>query len=499
VKPWLRRFLILTAIVLLVVAAFLARPAFHLSNASRHELDERDPIPAGHVDDASRLNLTAVAETWQIPVDHADPEQQLADLIERALKENLKVSIAGARHSMGGHTIYPGGIAVDMLPWNKMQLDAERDILHVQAGASWRDVIAYLEPLGKSVAVMQSNNAFSVGGSISVNCHGWQFNRPPIASTVESFRIMLADGSVKHCSRSENAELFSLALGGYGLFGIILDVELRVIPNERYRLHQFIVPADQALATLDDEIAGHPDAQMVFGRMNITPAELFDEVIINSFCQELGEIPPLGAPGSAKLRRAVFRGSADDDYGKKLRWSMETQIQPLVAGEIFSRNQLLNEGVELFQNRSATSTDILHEYFVPRDRAAAFVLAMKQILENHDENLLNVTVRAVSEDHDTFLQYADQEMLAFVMLFVQQRTYEGELKMQQLSSELIDCSLAHGGRYYLPYRLHATSEQFRHAYPQAERFFELKREYDPNELFQNQFYLRYGTMDSEAE
>ena len=85
---------------------------------------------------------------------------------------------------------------------------------------------------------MQSNNAFSVGGSLSVNCHGWQFDRPPIASTVESFRLMQADGTIVRCSRKENQELFSLALGGYGLFGIILDAELRVVPNERYRLEQ---------------------------------------------------------------------------------------------------------------------------------------------------------------------------------------------------------------------------------------------------------------------
>ena len=75
-----------------------------------------------------------------------------------------------------------------------MRLDKERDLLHVGGGALWKDVIPYLDSLGRSVAVMQSNNSFSVGGSISVNCHGWQFNRPPIASTVESLRLMKADG-----------------------------------------------------------------------------------------------------------------------------------------------------------------------------------------------------------------------------------------------------------------------------------------------------------------
>ena len=83
-------------------------------------------------------------------------------------------------------------------------------------------------------------------------------------------------------------------------------------------------------------------------------------------------------------------------------------------------------------------------------------------------------------------------MISFVMLFVQQRTPEGESRMESMTRELIDASLAHGGRFYLPYRLHATQRQFRAAYPQAGEFFRKKRLHDPGGLFQNNFYLRYG-------
>jgi hypothetical protein len=71
--------------------------------------------------------------------------------------------------------------------------------------------------------------------------HAGQFNRPPIDSTVESFRLMLAVGKIVKCGRKENHELFSLVLGGYGLFGIILDADLRVVPNEKYRTERLNV------------------------------------------------------------------------------------------------------------------------------------------------------------------------------------------------------------------------------------------------------------------
>ncbi|HEX5102350.1 MAG TPA: FAD-binding oxidoreductase, partial [Pirellulaceae bacterium] len=410
--------LFLAAAALLLAMAFLARPVVHVVRSLVRDEEYVSELPPGHVDDASRLNRTQVAEVWDVPIDAEEPERQLAGLLARAKAEGRRVSIAGARHSMGGHTIYPSGININMLPLNRMEFDEQREILKVGSGALWKDIIPYLDARGRSVAVMQSNNAFSVGGSLSVNCHGWQFDRPPIASTVESFRLMQADGTVVRCSREENQELFSLVLGGYGLFGIILDADLRVVPNERYRLEQFVVPVDRSLATFDAEIKDQPDMRMVYARMNIVPDRMFQDVIINAFFREPGgEIPPLEQAGMADLRRAIFRGSADSDYGKELRWSAETRLQPLLAGKAFSRNQLLNEGTEIFQNRTDSTTDILHEYFLPRDRASGFVRKMREILSERKANLLNVTVREVNTDPDTFLRYADQPMLAFVMLY----------------------------------------------------------------------------------
>ena len=498
--PKRRVLIIIFAVCVLVLAGVLGKPLIHLFYTMSQDAKQIEDLPPGYVDDASRLNQTKVAEVWQVPVDTDGPEGQIAQLLTWARAEGRRVAVAGARHSMGGHTIYPGGIVINMLSWNRMELDEGRNLLKVQAGAIWKDVIAYLDKRGRSVQVMQSNNSFSVGGSISVNCHGWQYNRPPIASTVESFRLMQADGKVVRCSRTENRELFSLALGGYGLFGIILDVELRVTANERYRLEQHVVPVDDALATFDAKLKGRPDVQMIYARMNIVPHTFLEDVIINAFFRDPGgEIPTLADPGMAELRRAVFRGSAESDYGKELRWSAETRLQPLLVGKVFSRNQLLNEGVEVFQNRSADSTDILHEYFVPRHSVGGFVEAMRRIIPQHGANLLNVTVRAVNEDKDTFLRYADQSMLAFVLLFVQERTSAGERRMQAITRDLIDAAIQHEGRYYLPYRLHATREQFYRAYPQARVFFDRKREYDPEGLFQNQFYIKYGRLAEAAE
>jgi hypothetical protein len=156
---------------------------------------------------------------------------------------------------------------------------------------------------------------------------------------------------------------------------------------------------------------------------------MFEEVVVNVFYREGGEIPKLKADDSRWIPRLVFRGSAGSDYGKEMRWSAETRLQPEIAGTVFSRNQLMNDNAEWYLDHSKESTDILHEYFVSREHAGEFLAAAKRIIRHHHEDLLNVTVRDIKADNDTFLRYATEDVLAFVMFFSQPRTPAGEAGM----------------------------------------------------------------------
>jgi len=485
--------------VLVVAGILCAKPAFLWVKAWLGDRPVTEELPPGYVDDASRMNATHVAEVWSAVGEPAAMEVELRGLLLRAQTEGLKVAIGGARHSMGGHTISPNGIVLDMLPCNRMELSADKRLLTVGSGARWSQVISYLNEHGLSVAIMQSNNNFSVGGSISVNCHGWQHNKPPIASTVESLRLMKADGVIVHCSRDENAELFSLVLGGYGLFGVILDVNLRVVPNERYHAEVEVLPADQYVSRFAERTNSATDIGMAYGRLCVVPGEktFLREALLTVFrrapCKP-EELPALTSAAFSTVRREVFRAQIGSDSGKEIRWKAEKAWGEQVARKFCSRNQLLNEEAGIYQEHNADRTDILHEYFVPSTRVSMFLERVRRIIPKHHGDLLNVTIRNALEDKDCFLRYADQDVFAFVMLFNQPRTSTADSQMEVMTRELIDAAIECGGRYYLPYRLHATKEQFFRAYPQAATFFERKRQYDPAEIFQNQFYMKYGRL-----
>src|ERR1700736_634468 len=134
-KRWLV-VLAIGAVALLV----LVPPISHLIGTAYQDRAVVEKLPAGYTDDVSRLDETQIAQIWDIPSDPQKGEDELRELLHRAQLSHLHVSIAGARHSMGGQTIYPGGITVNMLPFKGMNLDKDKNLLHVQAGAQWADV-----------------------------------------------------------------------------------------------------------------------------------------------------------------------------------------------------------------------------------------------------------------------------------------------------------------------------------------------------------------------
>lgn len=470
----------------------IGRPVVFLTYTYLRDCEHKKENLSGYSQDASHLNKTKVATIIQLSVAPDSAVVQIVNLIKQSAASHKNISIAGAQHSMGGHTISANGIVLDMKQFNYMHLDTLNNVLLVGSGALWNQVIPYLDNYGKSVKIMQSNNSFSVGGSISVNCHGWQPNSPPIASSVRSFRLIKADGEIVTCSRTENEELFSLVLGGYGLFGVILDVWLEVTDNKIYSAKQYIVKSRDYIKKYDRLAANNPNIGLVYGRINVNTGHFMEEAILATYLTTEDPVARLKPENTfATFRRTLFRASANSNYGKSLRWRMEKLAVKLMDDKKFSRNRLFSEGVETFQTTDTGYTDILHEYFIPKARVPEFIEALRKELPRHDIDLLNITLRNVMKDEDSYMSYANGEVFGFVMLFNQKKDKEAEQKMQYLTQRLIDIALTLKGTYYLPYRLHASQEQLHRAYPKAKEFFNLKRKYDPGMLFSNQFYKTY--------
>ncbi|MFK7050027.1 putative oxidoreductase ORF5 in fasciation locus [Flavobacterium columnare] len=476
---------------LLTVLLFLCIPTFHLLKTKFKEGNNVQTIPNGYTNDASLLNLTKVDTIIQVPNNKTEIETQLKGILKYAKQNRLKISIAGAKHSMGGHTIYPNGIVLNMLPYKEMHLDSIHNILTIGSGALWEDALKYLDKYGKSISIMQAFSSFSIGGSISVNGHGWQKNLPPISASVISFTLLTQEGKIVNCSRQENQELFHLVIGGYGLFGVILDIKLKVVENIALQYKYIRLKPDHYISYYKNYISKNPNVNLVFGRLRISKKHFLEEATLNFFEKVKAKIPVLKNKRSTEIQRLVFRGSVNNEYGKRLRWDLETGMNKVSKNTIYSRNELLNDHVSLIENKDPSSTDLLHEYFIPERNFTQYINDIKTILKNSKIDLLNITIRGVQQDNDSYLTYARENVFGFVFLFNQKKTDEQEKEMKFLTNQLVDIALKNEGTFYLPYRLHINREKMRKSYPNADRFFKLKLKYDPYEIFNNKFYEHY--------
>lgn len=445
------------------------------------------------LDDASELSPTRVARhvVQKEPFEAAQVER-LRALLDEARREGRPIVPSAARHSMGGQSLAENGVALT-LDQDALLADPATKTYRVAAGIRWSTVIRKLDAIGFSPAVMQSNADFGVASTFSVNAHGWPVPFGGCGATVRSLRMMLADGSLVTCSRSENAALFGHAMGGYGLFGIITELELDMVPNARLAPRFDYMRGEDLGTRFAELLAREPGVQMAYGRMDVTLDRFFQNALLISYrpTGEQSNLPAATGSGFLSRRaRDIFRAQVGSDAVKRLRWWTEASLNPLFADES-TRNSLMNEPVITLDDRDPARTDILHEYFIAPARFAEFVVACREVIPASFQQLLNITLRYVATDRESTLSYATEPRIAAVMLFSQEKTVRGEEDMSRMTQALIDRVLAIGGTYYLPYRPHARADQLARGYPRVGEFVRAKREADPGLLFRNGFWDRY--------
>ncbi len=447
------------------------------------------------LNDASRLNPTPVVRHVHLK------SPTLSDLVARvrlelrdAAADRRPVAVGVARHSMGGQSLPRNGTAMT-LDGAPIELDTAGKTYRTGAGARWADVIRALDPKGFSPAVMQSNNDFGVGSTFCVNAHGWPVPYGPFGSTVRAMRLVLADGSLVNCSRTENVDLFRMAMGGYGLFGVIVELDVEMAPNVLLAPTFVRMEAEKFAPAFIKAIESDPDTRMAYGRLAVAREGFFDEALMITYrpaSAQPAHLPEaVSAGGMTGIQRKVYRAQTGREWAKRARWFVESQVGPSMLASAATRNSLMNEPVVNLAGSDSRMTDILHEYFIPPDRFTDFLAACRDIIPKAKTEFLNVTLRYVAADDTPVLTFAPGPRIAAVMSFSQEISPDGEVDMMRLTEALIDRVLAIGGAFYLPYRLHARRDQVEKAYPRTAEFIAAKRKFDPNLMFRNAMWDTY--------
>ena len=445
------------------------------------------------MNDASGLSPTPVHK-HVILSDDADAT--LISTIRKELaicrSEKRTFNVGAARHSMGGQALPKNGVAVSFRNGN-LEIDTDNRLYTVHAGARWSEVIAALDPKGWSPAVMQSNHDFGVAATFSVNAHGWPVPYGPMGATVQSIRMILPSGDLVACSPSENADLFNLAMGGYGLIGVIVDIVIDMVPNMRL-VPRFETMVAGAFPMAFQAAISDPTIKMAYGRLNVERASFFEEALLVTYREsnDQSNLQPATQSGwMSHVASRLYRLQLGNETMKSFRWWNETTLGPVLSRGDVTRNSLINEPVATLDDRNPNRTDILHEYFVSFEAFNAFLNACRQVIPASYQEFLNVTLRYVAQDDQSDLSFAKTPRIAAVMSFSQEMTKRAEADMKRMTQILIDQIAESGGAYYLPYRPHASVEQFAQIYSGAENFASIKRNLDPQLILRNNLWDSY--------
>lgn len=185
-------------------------------------------------------------------IEHAYPRERLAPASEDELVAMLQSAEAPIRPVGAGHS-FTGLATTDgaLLSLDRMKgLLAHDDQAHratFWAGTRLAEIGPALSAIGQEMPNLPDINEQSLAGGIATGTHGTGRAYRALHGEILSLRIALANGDIRDCSATENADLFAAARVGLGAFGVITQIELQNAPLTRVRKRTWIAGLDETL------------------------------------------------------------------------------------------------------------------------------------------------------------------------------------------------------------------------------------------------------------
>lgn len=459
----------------------------------------------------SCLNSTHVSKVIKL---HS--AQSVQETVQRALKDRTALAVCGARHAGGGQQFLTDHALIDCTSMARvLRFDQERGLLTVEPGIRWAGVLEFLHGAGKNGGgknggvnnhkwgVRQrptGNDRLTLGGTLSANAHGQGLNFPPLIDDIESLTIVDGRGAVRTVSRQENADLFPLLVGGYGMFGLVTAVTLRLVPLEKLRCITAEIPIAQ-LATWR-EAALKEGA--VYGSLQVNVDERSADFLLAGIANKYLPVAadePISHQHSVSSQEwlnlvtvahenmnAAWQSFArlQLDTSGQVDWSYRWHTSPYVDGYHRQIDRRLHQTCE--------ASEVLTELYVPLAALADFMSEVRADVLASKTKILYSTVRFIDRDKESFLPWA-RRAYACVIFNLHAAHSPNELtEVAAALRRLIDHAIKYDGSYYLTYHRFADRKQLLACYPQFPEFLAKKLQYDPQEVFQSDWYRHYKKL-----
>ncbi|MFC4243742.1 FAD-binding protein [Gryllotalpicola reticulitermitis] len=359
-----------------------------------------------------------------------------------------------------------------------INIDSERRIATVSAGLRYGDVAIELDKQGWAVHNLASLPHISVAGAVATATHGSGSRNGNLATTVAGMTFV--DGSGELVTLRRGDEGFEGAVVSFGSLGIVVDVELDIIPSFQVAQTVFLgVPYERASEALDlaysvsvftDWSPKSVNQLWVKARVEATGGTAAAPALEASV-RELGATPALH-----KLHpiASVDAAATTAQFGEPGPWHerlphFRLDFQPSAGEEIQS------------------------EFLLPRRHAAAAIAAVQELTEQITPILLVGELRAVAADSlwlSTAYSTGDDDWTDGAIAF--HFTWIRDQAAAEGAAALLETALApfgarpHWGKVFTePARIPAL-------YPKFDDFRALVAKYDPRGVFRNAYTRALG-------
>ena len=397
--------------------------------------------------------------------------QEVARVVTLAAESGSDLAVRSGGHSLAGHSASDGGIVLDLAELNALEVDLEGRTAWAQTGLT---AGAYTAQLGGHGLATGFGDTGSVGiGGITLG-GGVGFLVRKHGLTIDSLlaaELVTADGQILEVDDERHPDLFWAIRGGGGNFGVATRLKFRLHPLDGIVGGMLLLPATAqvivdfmaAAETAPEELSGIANI-MVAPPMPFLPPEAHGKLVVMAMLCYAGD----AEAGQRAL--APFRGLAEP---------LADMLQPAPYAVMFPPEE--GEG-------EYHPTAVAHTMFMDTvDRQMADTI-MEQ-LQASDAPVRVVQLRALGGAmarvpvEATAFAHRHSRIMANVAAF-----YEGpaDRDRRQAWVDGAAAALQQGDKgAYVNFLADEGPERVRRAYPGStwDRLVEVKRRYDPDNLF----------------
>ncbi|EMN59967.1 FAD-binding oxidoreductase [Leptospira borgpetersenii] len=462
------------------------------------------------------LPLPSKVETWGMnhyslsPVFFPEKEEDFRDLFSYANNKGLKLTLRGGGCSYGDAATNTKGVVIDISRYNRiLEFNSKTGIIKAESGVTIKQLWEFGIEKGYWPPVVSGTMFPTLGGALSMNIHGKNnFAVGSIGDHVLEFTFMTPNRKVFVCSRKKNQELFFAAISGFGMLGVFLNVTIQLKAIYAGKMKVWPVVSKNLQDMFDYFEREYKSADYLVGWIDAFASgnSLGRGQIHKAVHLKKGEDPDF--PENCKLERQNLPSTFLGIIPKSWMWLFMipfannlgmrlVNFAKFVSGYLTNNKPyfqghaeyaFLLDYVPNWKFMYKPGSMIQYQSFIPKENA---VDAFCEILKICQKRRI-VTWLAVFKKHksDPFLLTHALDGYSMAMDFPV--TFGNRKRLWELAGELDEIVLKFGGKFYFAKDSTLRPETVQRAFPKKnlEKFYSLKRKFDPKGILETDLYRR---------